>query len=189
MKWRLLLILTIFLSICFYNYKNPLSITSIDTIKFSDNYSKESIRIPAAFTTIEGNIEGEYRINGQTLGSPKLKERISICANKGIIIDQKWHSDNGFQQLILVKNSKARTFKDIRKCYRRALVYHNSSYFIIESTYPMTLTKFAKLLLPYSTQAVNLDMGDYSFAKINNKISNLWAIYNYKKQSNWIITY
>ena len=36
-------------------------------------------------------------------------------------INTKWKSDNGFQQLTLVYNSKPVKFKDARKCMRRAL--------------------------------------------------------------------
>ena len=60
--------------------KEPLTIFHIDgDICFTDKYDKDAdICVPAAYTTKEGAIQGEYRINGVTKGTQSRKERVSI---------------------------------------------------------------------------------------------------------------
>jgi hypothetical protein len=66
--------------------------------------------IPAAFTTEDGKVAGAYRLNGKTHQKETYKMKVSL---KGSIfyISPKWVSDNGFQQLTLVYNSRAMRFK------------------------------------------------------------------------------
>ena len=168
-----------------------ITITSINNISFTNQYdsSKETI-IPAAYTSSFGEIKGLYRIDGITYGTPFVKELVSIHPTKGIIIGTKWYSDNGFQQHILVKNSKFRKFKDPKKRIRRALCNkHNdpSSLFIVESKIPMTMSEFAEYIQPYCWNAVNLDTGTWGYCKIQNKIRFWWMIFNKHKQTNWIV--
>ena len=162
-------------------------------IKFTNEYNPDAyLCLPAAYTSTDGSIEGLYRINGKTQGSKSLKEYVSIHPSKGLIIDNKWYSNNGFQQHVLVKGYKARKFKDERKRYRRALCCETSdspSYMIIESTYPMTLSDFAQEISHYCYNAVNLDMGNYGYGWIGKHKHTRWAKNNRDKQTSWIVCY
>ena len=134
------------------------------SLTFTNQYDKDALlMIPAAYTNEDGTIQGEYRIDGKTYGTPSRKERISLHPAKGIVISGSWHSDNGFQQTVLVKNGRARMHDDTRKRIRRALCNENStgcSFMIVESATPMTLSDFAKELSKICYTAVNLDTGN-----------------------------
>ena len=77
---------------------------------------------------------------------------------------KKWMSDNGFQQLTLVYNSKPMMFRDSRKAIRRALCKDEN--------------------------AAYLDMGEYGYGYIrkNNLIRplHIWGFLTRNKQTNWI---
>lgn len=184
-KFKKALLLTPFL----FMACSELKITSIpNTIQFSNTHSDSNfLCIPAAYTTIDGVIEGKYIINGISHGQKSLKEFVSIHPTKGLLIGNTWYSNNGFQQHILVKNSKSRTFVDQRIARRRCLCSKKGEYFIIESMFPITLTEFAQLVSNHCDNAVNLDMGDYGYGWIGkNKHSRIFK-YNKHKQTNWIV--
>lgn len=141
--------------------------------------------VPAAFTDLEGNVEGEYRLNG-VIHNPNKRLKVSICKDI-FYVDRQWHSDSGFQQLVLVYNGKARTFRDSRKFVRRALCKMGEHVFLVESRHRMTLTDFAAECVKVSSNAVYLDMGKYGYGYIGNKILSPWALYSRGKQTNWII--
>lgn len=140
--------------------------------------------IPAAFTDPEGEVEGEYRLDGKVYHPNK---RLKVSIGKGTFyIDRKWHSDTGFQQLSLVYNDKPRTFKDRRKSIRRALCKNGDRVFLIQSRTRMTLTDFAAACAPLASNAVYLDMGEYGYGYIGQRVLSPWAYFRRKKQSNWI---
>ena len=157
---------------------------------FTNKYDKDALlMIPAAYTNEDGTIQGEYRIDGKTYGTPSRKERISLHPAKGIVISGSWHSGNGFQQTVLVKNGRARMHDDTRKRIRRALCNENStgcSFMIVESAAPMTLSDFAKELSKICYTAVNLDTGNYGYGWYGKLKFSRWAYYNKNKQTNWI---
>ena len=157
---------------------------------FTNQYDKDALlMIPAAYTNEDGTIQGEYRIDGKTYGTPSRKERISLHPAKGIVISGSWHSGNGFQQTVLVKNGRARMHDDTRKRIRRALCNENStgcSFMIVESATPMTLSDFAKELSKICYTAVNLDTGNYGYGWYGKMKFSRWAYYNKGKQTNWI---
>ena len=157
---------------------------------FTNQYDKDALlMIPAAYTNEDGTIQGEYRIDGKTYGTPSRKERISLHPAKGIVISGSWHSGNGFQQTVLVKNGRARMHGDTRKRIRRALCNENStgcSFMIVESATPMTLSDFAKELSKICYTAVNLDTGNYGYGWYGKLKFSRWAYYNKNKQTNWI---
>ena len=166
---------------------DELSIIPISSVQFTDTLTiNTELCIPAAYTSKSGKIEGEYRINGITYGNGTRKEKISITKN-GLTIDTKWHSNNGFQQHVLVKNNKIRKFKDTRKRYRRALCSKDGQYYIIESEYRITLSEFANLIAPYCDNGVNLDMGLWGYGWIANDEKFLWCKFNRHNQTNWLI--
>ncbi len=170
----------------------PVTIVSIPKdIKFTDKYDPDAyLCLPAAYTSVDGTIEGGYRVDGKTGGFKSLKEYVSLHPTKGLLIGNKWYSNNGFQQHVLVKNYKACRFKDTRKRYRRALCDEcdgSASYLIIESTYPMTLSDFAQEVSHYCYNAVDLDMGDYGYGWIGKSKHTRWAKYNQGKQTSWIV--
>lgn len=158
---------------------------------FTDKYDPDAkVCIPAAYTRMDGKIEGLYRINGVTGGRKTLKERVSLHPTKGIVISAQWQSANGFQQHILVKDGTMRHFKDQRKFRRRALCNDASnpdSLFIIESRGRMTMNEFAEVLTEYSTNAVNLDMGRWGYAWIDKRNLSRWAAPFKGWQTNWIV--
>ena len=157
---------------------------------FTSQYDKDALlMIPAAYTNEDGTIQGEYRIDGKTYGTPSRKERISLHPVKGIVISGSWHSDNGFQQTVLVKNGKERMHDDNRKRIRRALCNESKDgclLMIVESATPMTLSDFAKELSKICYTAVNLDTGNYGYGWYGKMRFSRWAYYNKGRQTNWI---
>ena len=157
---------------------------------FTNQYDKDALlMIPAAYTNEDGTIQGEYRIDGKIYGTPSRKERISLHPAKGIVISGSWHSGNGFQQTVLVKNGRARMHEDDRKRIRRALCNENRTgceLMIVESTAPITLSDFAKELSEICYTAVNLDTGNYGYGWYGKKRFSMWAYYNRNRQTNWI---
>ena len=157
---------------------------------FTSQYDKDALlMIPAAYTNEDGTIQGEYRIDGKIYGTPSRKERISLHLTRGIVISGSWHSDNGFQQTVLVKNGRARMHDDTRKRIRRALCNESKDgclLMIVESATPMTLSDFAKELSKICYTAVNLDTGNYGYGWYGKMKFSRWAYYNKGKQTNWI---
>lgn len=157
---------------------------------FTDTYIPDaSLCIPAAYTGYNDDIEGEYRINGKTYGQQTLKERISIHPQKGLLISKEWQADVGFQQHVLVKNGKVRSFKDQRRFRRRALCCNKeepNKLFIIQSRDKMTVNEFAAEVSKYSCNAVNLDMGRWGYGWAGENILSPWAIVFKHWQTNWI---
>ena len=145
--------------------------------------------IPAAFTSKNGRIAGAYRLNGKTYQKEVYKMKVSLKGNI-FYISPKWMSDNGFQQLTLVYNSRAMRFKSKDKSMRRALCKDAKGAFILESNYPMTLTRFALECSKRSTNATYLDMGEYGYGYIKQGhiVIPLFpaAIFTQHKQTNWI---
>ena len=145
--------------------------------------------IPAAFTTEDGKVAGAYRLNGKIHQKETYKMKVSL---KGSIfyISPKWVSDNGFQQLALVYNSRAMRFKSQDKSMRRALCKDAKGAFILESNYPMTLTRFALECSKRCTDATYLDMGEYGYGYIKQGPVTVPlfapAIFTQHKQTNWI---
>ena len=103
-------------------------------------------------------------------------------------ISNKWLSDNGFQQLTLVYDSKPMKFHDSRRSIRRALCKDENGAFILQSNYPITLDKFAIECSNHSTNATYLDMGEYGYIKKNHLVRPLyiWGFFTRSKQTNWI---
>lgn len=176
---------------CSNTQKSTLTITTITgEIAFTDKYNPDArICIPAAYTGVDGEIEGEYRINGVTHGKKSRSERISIHPKKGLVISKEWQYNNGFQQHVLIKDGKVRKFKDDRRFRRRALCCDASDpgkLFIIESNKRMTMNDFANEISQHCTTAVNLDMGRWGYGWIDNKTLSLWAYVFKDWQTNWL---
>ena len=158
---------------------------------FSDTYIPDaSLCIPAAYTGLNDNIEGVYRINGSTYGSQSLKDRVSIHPQKGLLISTKWLAETGFQQHVLVKNGRARHFRDERRFRRRALCCGKEDpgqLFIVQTRDKMTMNEFAAEVSKLSWNAVNLDMGRWGYGWAGKKILSPWAIVFKHWQTNWIV--
>ena len=152
---------------------------------------KAKMCIPAAFTDTDGSISGLYRYDGNNFKSSKtFNMRVSLKGNQ-FYISRQWMSDNGFQQLTLVYNSKPMKFYDSRKAIRRALCKDEDGAFILQSNYPMTLSDFAIECSKCSTNAAYLDMGEYGYGYIKQKkkLSRplyIWGFFTRQKQTNWI---
>lgn len=156
---------------------------------WTKTYNKNvKVCIPAAFTSKSNTVEGEYILN-EKIYNKNNKQKVSLVEDSFIIAND-WKSNTGFQQIILVKNSKVAQFTDSRKFIRRALCKKENKTFILESTYPMTLSKFSKLCAIYVTDAVYLDCGNfgYGWIKYNNYTKYLfpWAFFTKNKQTNWL---
>ena len=146
--------------------------------------------IPAAFTSKNGKISGSYRKDGKTSQNGKtLKMKVSLKGDT-FYISNKWLSDNGFQQLTLVYNSKPMKFHDSRRSIRRALCKDENGAFILQSNYPMTMNAFASECSKYSTNATYLDMGEYGYGYIKKNYMSrplyIWGFFTRGKQTNWI---
>ena len=173
---------------------NPIRSLPIEgKLLFTDKYNPDAkICIPAAYTGTDGKIEGQYRINGITKGGKGLKERVSLHPTKGVVISTQWQSSNGFQQHVLVKDGKVRSFRDKRRFRRRALCNDASnpdSLFIIESRCRMTMNEFAAVLSKHSTNAINLDMGRWGYGLNDKRKLSRWAAPFKSWQTNWIVIY
>ena len=149
--------------------------------------------IPAAFTDTDGNISGLYRCDGKNHRNGKaLNMKVSLKGDL-FYISRQWLSDNGFQQLTLVCNSKPMKFYDSRKAIRRALCKDVGGAFILQSNYPMTLSEFALECGKYSTNATYLDMGEYGYGYIKKsrliRPLYIWGFFTRHKQTNWIYIY
>lgn len=158
--------------------------------KWSDvKPEKAKMCIPAAFTDIDGKIYGSYRIGGKTHQDNKMRLKVSLKGDT-FFISRKWMSDNGFQQLTLVYNSRPMKFRDSRKTIRRALCKDEDGAFILESNYPMTMTDFAVECSKHCTNATYLDMGEYGYGYIKkNRLIRplyIWGFFTRHKQTNWI---
>jgi len=140
--------------------------------------------IPAAFSDSTGAVVGEYRIGGKSYNANN-KLKISIRPDI-FYVDRKWHSDSGFQQLVLVYNDRPTKYKDTRKFVRRALCKKGSHVFLVESRHRMTLTAFAKECAKISSNAIYLDMGKYGYGHIGSRILSPWALFYKDRQTNWI---
>ena len=174
------------------HYINPIKSFPIEgKLVFTDKYDPDAkVCIPAAYTGTDEKIEGQYRINGVTKGEKRLKERVSLHPTKGIVISTQWQSANGFQQHVLVKDGKVRSFRDKRRFRRRALCNDASnldSLFIIESRCRMTMNEFAAVLSKHSTNAVNLDMGRWGYGWNDKRKLSRWAAPFKNWQTNWIV--
>lgn len=145
---------------------------------------KAKFCVPAAFTSESGTIEGEYRLNGE-IYNPNKRLKISID-DTTFYVDKHWHTDNGFQQLVLVYNNRVKVFKDNRRYIRRALCKKNEHVFLVESIIKMTLSEFAKECGKISSDAVYLDMGSYGYGYIKNKVLSPLAFFGKYKQTNWL---
>ena len=160
-------------------------------LKWSDVKPQNAkLCIPAAFTDENGEISGAYKQSGKTYQNGKaLNMRVSL-KDESFYITKNWMSDNGFQQLTLVYNSKPMKFRDSSMAIRRALCKDEDSAFILQSNYPMTLDKFAIQCSKHSTNATYLDMGEYGYGYIrkNRMIRPLyiWGFFTRGKQTNWI---
>ena len=146
--------------------------------------------IPAAFTDADGNISGSYRYDGNIFRNGKaLNMRVSLKGDL-FYISRQWMSDNGFQQLTLVNNSKAMKFHDKRKSIRRALCKDKDGAFILQSNYPMTMSDFALECSKHCTNATYLDMGEFGYGYIKNGFFTrhlyIWGYFSRDKQTNWI---
>ena len=160
-------------------------------LKWSDVKPQNAkLCIPAAFTDENGEISGSYKQSGKTYQNGKaLNMRVSL-KDESFYISKNWMSNNGFQQLTLVYNSKQMKFRDSSKAIRRALCKDENGAFILQSNYPMTLDKFAIECSKHSTNATYLDMGEYGYGYIkqNHLVRPLyiWGFFTRDKQTNWI---
>ena len=194
MKYVKVLLITL-AAISFICWHTSKSVTRFDLpdgeLKWSSvKPTNAKMCLPAAFTNENGEISGAYRYDGRTYQNGKaLKMKVSLKGDTFYISNQ-WLSDNGFQQLTLVYNSKPMKFHDSRKSIRRALCKDENGAFILQSDYPMTLDKFAMECSKHSTNATYLDMGEYGYGyiKTNRLIRPLyiWGFFTKQKQTNWI---
>ena len=145
--------------------------------------------LPAAFTEMNGGIRGSYRYDGKSYQRNKYYRKVSLKDDM-FFISKNWLSDNGFQQLTLVCDSKLSEFYDSRRKVRRALCKDENGAFILQSNYPMTMSAFAKECAKYSTNAAYLDMGEYGYGYIKKgrfkRPLYVWGFFTKHKQTNWI---
>ena len=78
------IIAIIVLYLSFHMLQDKVKIMPINgTVEFTDRYLPDaSMCIPAAYTGVDGEIEGLYRIQGASYGKQSLKERVSLHPDK-----------------------------------------------------------------------------------------------------------
>ena len=188
----LLITLTAIGFICWHTSK---SVTRFDLpdgeLKWSSvKPTNAKMCLPAAFTNENGKISGAYRYDGKNYQNGNaLNMRVSLKEDM-FYISRQWMSNNGFQQLTLVYNSKPMKFHDSRRAIRRALCKDEKGAFILQSNYLMTLTDFALECSKQSTNATYLDMGEYGYGYIKKNLLirplYIWGFFTRHKQTNWI---
>ena len=148
--------------------------------------------IPAAFTTPEHTIQGAYKVGGQMHGRYNRHTKISIDGNT-FSLGSTFTTDNGFQQMCLVRNRQPVHFRDNSRYVRRALckASEHGPAFIAQSLKPMTMNDFAHLLSQRVHSAVYTDMGSYGFGWYHTSptptyLSTLY-FYKQKRQTNWLV--
>lgn len=182
------------LLICFCMYKIYTKVTIINLpegeLKWSTTKPKSAkLCVPAAFSSHSNDVVGVYRLNGTSYGNDR-KYKISIF-NNTFMINRSWKSNNGFQQVILLKDRTVFNLGNSKKKdIRRALCKDESKTFIIESNYPMTMSEFAQHCSKYCSDAVYLDMGEYGYGYIKKGIIKcplfFAGIFTKYKQTNWL---
>jgi hypothetical protein len=192
MKKSLLILCILF--ICFCTYKIYTKVTIIELPQGELKWSKTKplsakLCVPAAFSSIKDQVVGVHRENGISYGKDK-KYKVSIMDNS-FTINRSWQSNNGFQQIILVKDNKPFDLGNSpKKRIRRALGKNQNKTFIIESNYPMTMTTFANYCSKHCSDAIYLDMGEYGYGYIKCGLITypLYPVaYAYRhKQTNWL---
>lgn len=190
---KILLILSVSF-ICFCAYKIHTKVTIIDIPEGELKWSKTrpkfaKLCVPAAFSSTKNKVVGVHRINGKSYGNDK-KYKVSIL-DSTFTINRSWQSDNGFQQIILVKDNKPIEFRNsIKKCVRRALCKNEDKTFLIESNYPMAMDTFAFYCSEHCSDAVYLDMGEYGYGyvKYGLIVKPLYPLgfFSKHKQTNWL---
>jgi hypothetical protein len=143
------------------------------------------------FSNAKNYVVGSNKINGKSY----VKNR-AYCTKVSLIdgtfvTNKLWKSDNGFQQILLVKNNVPVKFKGSVKTFiRRALCKDKNKTFLIESNYPMTMSTFAKYCSEHCSDAVYLDMGEYGYGYIKNGFFTrplyIWGYFTRHKQTNWL---
>lgn len=145
--------------------------------------------LPAAFTGLDGKIMGSYRYDGKNYQSNRYYRKVSLKGDK-FYISRNWLSDNGFQQLTLVCDSKPMKFYDSHRKARRALCKDENGAFILQSNYPMTMSAFAVECAKCCTNAAYLDMGEYGYGYIKKgrfvRPLYIWGFFSRHKQTNWL---
>lgn len=145
--------------------------------------------LPAAFTEVNGKIRGSYRYDGKSYQRNNYYRKVSLKDDM-FFISRNWLSDNGFQQLTLVCDSKPSKFYDSRRKVRRALCKDENGAFILQSNYPMTLSDFTVECAKCSTNAAYLDMGEYGYGYVKKGLFKrplyVWGFFTRHKQTNWI---
>lgn len=192
MKKILLIFIILFICINCFKIYNKITIINLPKgeLQWSNKKPQNAkLCIPAAFSSTKNTIVGVYKINGISYGYDK-KYKVSLVDDT-FIIDRSWQSDNGFQQIILVKDSIPIKFKkSTKKCIRRALCKNNNSTFLIESNYPMTMNFFANYCSKYCSDAIYLDMGEYGYGYIKKEFikKHLYPLsyFTKNKQTNWL---
>ena len=155
---------------------------------------KDSVKmcVPAAYSTPNGKILGQYLKDGNTYGDLRTDYGRASIKNNIFYADYRWHSGEGFQQHTLVLDSEPKHFRDKRYKVRRAIAKNSAGEaFLVQSHFPMTLNEFALKLSQNYTNALNLDMGHcgYGYCKWHNICVPLsfWTYINMNEQTNWLI--
>ena len=193
---KIVLILSL-LFICVYVYSlYDQKVTIINLPKGELKWSKTKpvdakLCVPAAFSTAKNYVVGSHKINGKSYGKNRAYCTKVSLIDGTFVTNKQWKSDNGFQQILLVKNNVPVKFKgSVKKCIRRALCKDKNKTFLIESNYPMTMTTFAKYCSKHCSDAVYLDMGEYGYGYIKNGLFTrplyIWGYFTRHKQTNWL---
>ena len=192
MKKILLIAIVSLIGFCIYKMYTDITIIHLPEgeLKWS-NVRPENAKlcVPAAFSSKTNKVEGVHIIDGK---SSKMDNKYKVSLIKDtFVINRSWKSNNGFQQIVLVKDDKPIKFKNsVKKCFRRALCKKDGKAFLIESNYPMTMATFSKYCSKYCSDAIYLDMGEYGYGYIKKCGITIplfvCALVGKHKQTNWL---
>lgn len=195
MKKIVLFLSLLFICVYIYSLYNQ-KVTIINLPKGELKWSKTKpvdakLCVPAAFSTAKNYVVGSHKINGKSYGKNRAYCTKVSLIDGTFVTNKQWKSNNGFQQILLVKNNVPVKFKgSVKKCIRRALCKDKNKTFLIESNYPMTMSTFAKYCSEHCSDAVYLDMGEYGYGYIKYGliVKPLYplGIFSKHKQTNWL---
>lgn len=192
MKKILIIISVLFTCFCVYKVYTKVTIINLPEgeLKWSNAKPKSAkLCVPAAFSSVSNKVVGIYKINGVSYGNDR-KYKVSILDDT-FIINRSWKSDNGFQQVILLKDHNVFNLGNSKKkAIRRALCKDENKTFIIESNYPMTMSEFAQHCSKHCSNAIYLDMGEYGYGYVKRGYIKyplfLAGVFTKHKQTNWL---
>ena len=193
-------------------YQNNCSMEFLDK-RPADNDKSVQLCIAGAFTQLENyKIDGAYLCSGKIYNKNAVNHSVGGCikivkgiasiypTNKGKLLTEKYLNDlaaqkaSFFQQIQLIENGKAASFKDKAYFQRRAIVtFKNGKTAVVECAESLLLSEFSKELVELGVKnALYTDMGGWDEGYYRDPVSGKKVTIGLMKthtdrQSNWVV--